>query len=210
GEHDAHSNSRLRRGSRTRLAAREGESMHQRSRRARACVGALGVLALSAAGCHQIVEVLPSAGTAGSNWPTYGGEPGRSGFSAGETKLGVASVEAIAPRWQVDIGMGSWPPAGTPSVSGGRVFVGSSVAEGDNFFAFDAASGRRLWSTNLGHGVINAGGITIAATPAVAGSVVVAGGGDQAYYGLQAETGAVLWRHAMDAGASAFAWCSPL
>jgi len=184
--------------------------MHQRSRRARTGVGALGALALSAAGCNQVVEVLPTAGAAASEWPMYGGGPGRSGFSAGETKLGVASVESIAPRWQVDIGMGSWPPAGTPSVSAGRVFVGSSVPEGDNFFAFDAANGHRLWSTNLGHGVVTAGGISIAATPAVAASLLVAGGGDQAYYGLQAETGAVLWRHAMDAGASAFAWSSPL
>jgi outer membrane protein assembly factor BamB len=184
--------------------------MHDRSRPTRARLGAVGLLVLSVAGCNTVVEDLPNASTAASEWPTYGGEPGRSGFNAGEAKLGVASVASIAPRWQVDIGMGSWPPAGTPSVSGGRVFVGSSVPEGDNFFAFDAASGQRLWGTNLGHGPVTAGGITIAATPGVAGSVVVAGGGDQAYYGLQAETGAILWRHALDAGASAFAWCSPL
>jgi outer membrane protein assembly factor BamB len=144
------------------------------------------------------------------DWPTYGADPSRTGHNGAETRLAVSAVEQLAPRWQVDIGAGNQPPSGTPSIAGGRVFVGSSVQRGDNFFAFDAASGRALWSASVGHSDANAEGISIGATPAVFGSIVVAGGGDQAYYGLRADTGQVLWRHAMDAGPSAFTWCSPL
>jgi eukaryotic-like serine/threonine-protein kinase len=175
--------------------------------------GALALAALLACGaCNNIQEALPSstAGVVAGDWPTYGGGPGRTGHNAAETRLGPSAVEGLAPRWQVDIGIGSWPPSGTPSIAGGRVFVGSSVPEGNNFFAFDAASGRLLWNASVGHSEADAEGISIGATPAISGSVVVAGGGDQAYYGLRAETGEVLWRHAMDSGPSGFPWCSPL
>jgi len=104
--------------------------------------------------------------------------------------------------------MGPLPASSAPSVAGGRVYVGSSVESGRNFLALDASTGRLLWSTDVGHG--SRDGVGIGATPAVSGSVVVAGGGDAAYYGLDAATGAVLWRHALDAGPSSFAWSSPL
>jgi outer membrane protein assembly factor BamB len=168
----------------------------------------LVLAALPLAGCSHVYEAPAAPGP--SEWPTYGGEPGRSGFNAAEKQLDVSAVEALAPRWQVDIGMGGQPPSGTPSIAGGRVFVGSSVPDGDNFFALDARSGQRLWSVSVGHSDVSAAGIGIGATPAVSGSIVVAGGGDQAYYGLRADTGEVLWRHAMDDGPSGFAWCSPL
>src|SRR5512143_3969614 len=145
-----------------------------------------------------------------ADWPMYGGDASRSNHNPGRTRLAVSSVETLTPLWQADVGLGRLPPSGTPAIAGGRVFVGSSVAKGDNFFAMDAASGRRLWSAHIGHSSTNARGICIGAGPAVSGSVVVAGGGDQAYYGLETETGRVLWRNAMDAGKSAFPWCSPL
>jgi outer membrane protein assembly factor BamB len=171
--------------------------------------------ALASWSCGQAEGPVPSPSpsavpSAPADWTMYGGDPTRSNHNAGATRLAVSSVEALAPLWQADVGLGRLPPSGTPAIASGRVFVGSSVGTGDNFFAIDAASGRRLWSANIGHGSTNAGGIGIGAGPAVAGSVVVAGGGDQAYYGLEAGTGRLLWRNAMDAGESAFPWCSPL
>ena len=44
----------------------------------------------------------------------------------------------------------------------------------------------------------------------ISGTVLAVGGGDRAYYGLNALTGAQLWREDIDAGQSAFAWESPL
>ena len=141
-------------------------------------------------------------------WPMYGQNPSRTSRNPGETRITAASVARLAPRWQAFIGQGPRPPSGTPAVAGGRVFVGSSVREGDNFLAFEATTGRPLWTADVGHWPTDEG-VGIGAGPAVAGGTVVAGGGDAAYYGLDAATGALLWRHALDAGPGGFAWASP-
>lgn len=140
----------------------------------------------------------------------YGQNPSRTSHNAGETTLSVASLPRLAPRWQAAIGQGPLPPSGTPAISAGRVFVGSSVSEGDNFFAFDAATGQVLWTASVGPTTGFDGGVGVGAGPAVSGGVVVAGGADGAYYGLDAATGQVLWRHALEVGPSGFAWASPL
>ena len=138
----------------------------------------------------------------------YGHDPGRTSFSPEETTLDASNLGRLAPRWTASVGMGRLPASSAPSVAGGRVYVGSSVASGPNFLALDAATGQRVWGTDVGHGSLD--GVGIGATAAVSGSVVVAGGGDGAYYGLDAAAGAVLWRHPLDAGPSGFAWSSPL
>ncbi len=140
----------------------------------------------------------------------YGRDPSRTGYDSDETAVNTASAARLGPRWQADIGMGAYPPSGAPTVAGGRVFAGSSRPDGDNFFAFDAATGRPLWSADVGHHGPSDFDVGLGATPAVSGSVVVAGGGDSAYYGLDAATGTILWRNAMDVGPSGFTWCSPL
>ena len=95
-------------------------------------------------------------------------------------------------------------------LAGGRVCVGSSVAEGDNYFCLDATTGTRIWSANVGHSPPFQGNVGVGSTAAVVDGILVVGGGDPAYYGLDAATGAILWRHDMAAGAEAFAWSSPL
>jgi outer membrane protein assembly factor BamB len=155
-------------------------------------------------------STAPATPLAANEWPMYGQNPSRTCFNAGETALSAASLARLAPRWQVSIGQGPLPPSGTPAVSGGRVFVGSSVTDGDNFFAFDGATGQPLWSANVGPTTGADGGVGIGAGAAVQGGLVVAGGADRAYYGLDAATGEVAWRHDLDAGPSGFAWASPL
>jgi outer membrane protein assembly factor BamB len=140
----------------------------------------------------------------------YGHDVSRTGYNAAETAITAASVSRLAPRWQADIGMGDFPPSGAPTVAGGRVFVGSSRPDGDNFFAFGATTGGALWTANVGHHPPSDFDVGLGATAGVSGSVVVVGGGDAAYYGLDVATGAILWRHEMGVGASGFTWCSPL
>jgi len=153
----------------------------------------------------------PALATAArSDWPMYGRDVSRTGYDPDETAISATSVGRLAPRWQADIGIGDYPPSGAPTVGGGRVFVGSSRREEDNFFALDAATGQALWSADVGHHAPYDFDVGLGATPAVSGSVVVVGGGDSAYYGLDATTGTILWRHAMDVGPSGFTWCSPL
>jgi len=173
---------------------------------------AISVAALTSCG-RTILEDAdppPTSATARGDWPMYGRNVSRTGYDPDETAISTASVARLTPRWQVEIGMGSYPPSGAPTVAGGRVFVGSSRPDGDNFFAFDAATGQALWSADVGHHDPYDFDVGLGATPAVAGSVVVAGGGDSAYYGLDTATGTILWRHAMDGGPSGFTWCSPL
>jgi outer membrane protein assembly factor BamB len=139
----------------------------------------------------------------------YGQNAARTSLNPAETAITSATLTRLVARWQAFIGQGRLPPSGSPAVAAGRVFVGSSVTEGDNYFAFDSASGRPLWTADVGHWPTD-DSVGIGAGPAVAAGVVVAGGGDGAYYGLDAASGAVLWRHDLDVGPSGFAWASPL
>src|SRR3954447_7982552 len=143
------------------------------------------------------------------DWPTYGHDVSRTSFNPDETLLNAGNVSQMVQRWQANVNNSNSPTSGTPSVSGGKVFVGSSIASGNNnFFAYDAVSGSRLWAANLN----NTGcfGLGIGSSSAVSGTVVSVGGGDSAYYGLNPETGDILWREPMNVGTSGFPWSSPI
>jgi outer membrane protein assembly factor BamB len=154
------------------------------------------------------VPVAPAPVGTG-DWPMYGHDVSHTSYNPVEALIGLDTVTQLVPRWQVDLGTSGLPPFNAPSVAGGRVYVGSSVAQGPNFFAFDATSGALVWNANLGYqdGCFKVG---IGSTAAISGTVVVVGGGDAAYYGLDSASGHILWRQALDAGGSGFAWTSPL
>ena len=172
---------------------------------------ALGLLALGAvSGLPGGRPGVAPVAAASNDWPMYGYDAQRTSYNPTETRLSRDTLAQVAPRWQSDIGSNGIPPSGAPTVAGGRVYVGSSRADGDNFFAFDAQSGARAWSARVGHIEVPCFNIGIGATAAVAGNLVVAGGGDGAYYGLDATTGAQKWRHALNVGSSGFPWASPL
>ncbi len=138
----------------------------------------------------------------------YGADITRTNTNPDETLLSPAAVDSLVPRWQAQIGSGPSPSSSSPVVAEGRVYVASSVITGSNFFAMDAQTGTPLWSADLGR-VNDCFNVGIGATAAVSGSLVVAGGGGGAYYGLDAATGAIRWRN--DLGQpGAFAWASPL
>ncbi|HEX8217910.1 MAG TPA: PQQ-binding-like beta-propeller repeat protein [Chloroflexia bacterium] len=145
----------------------------------------------------------------GGDWPMYGHDAQHTSYNPDETLIGAANVEQLVSRWQVFLGSNGNPSSSSPSVAGGRVYVGSSVASGPNFFAFDAKTGAPAWSANLGY-KSDCEDVGIGSTAAISGTVLAVGGGDEAYYGLDARTGARLWREEMSAGGSAFAWVSPL
>ena len=147
-------------------------------------------------------------------WPMYGHDPQRTSNNPAEKAITPATVGRLAPSWTADLGTSAVPSNSAPTVANSRVYVGSSVAKGNNFFAFDALTGQRVWSADL-HYTFDAScdveeNVGIPSTAAVANGVVVVGGGDAAYYGLDENTGAVLWRHDMNVGESGFAWESPL
>lgn len=144
----------------------------------------------------------------------YGHDPQRTNNNAGEKAITTANAGSLAARWAVDLGTSAVPSNSAPIVANGHVYVGSSVATGNNFSALDALTGQVVWSTNL-HYTFDSRcdpeeNVGIPSTAAVADGVVVVGGGDAAYYGLDESTGAILWRHEMNVGPSGFAWESPL
>jgi outer membrane protein assembly factor BamB len=144
----------------------------------------------------------------------YGHDNAHTSVNAGDTTLSPTNIGALAPLWQKELGTSGDPPSASPTVADGRVFAGSSVRDGDNLLAFDAATGQELWSADLDRRAGPCGGfseIGIPSTPAVSGSTVVVGGGNAAYFALDAASGRVLWKHDIsDAGPSAYAWESPL
>jgi outer membrane protein assembly factor BamB len=153
----------------------------------------------------------PSPAPAGSrDWPMYGHDASRGGYNAGEKTLTAANVASLVPRFHATVGIGPLASSSGPVMADGRVCAGSSVPAGDNYFCFDAATGARLWSANVGHVPATTRSVGIGATAAISGGVLVVGGGDAAYYALAADTGRQLWRHPLASQPDPFAWASPL
>lgn len=169
-----------------------------------ALAGALAYPHIQATGANP----LQASGM--GDWPMYGHDPARTNFNLAETAINRNTVDNLRSLWQANLGSNGVAPSGAPSVANGRVYVASSVANGPNFFAFVADSGVRAWAVNVGHIEVSCFNVGIGATPAVSGDTVVAGGGDAAYYGLNAATGAQLWRDPLNVGSSGFPWASPL
>ncbi len=144
------------------------------------------------------------------DWPLYGHDASRTNYNPDETILNSGNVNSMVSRWQMFIGSNGTPASSSPAIANGKAYVGSSASSGNDFFAFDAVTGAQAWATSVnyvGAGCFNVG---IGSSPAVSGSILSVGGGDAAYYGLDANSGAQLWRNPMNVGASGFAWESPL
>ena len=173
------------------------------------------MLALALLGRSAITPSDPQRSQAAAlfnpgDWPMYGHNPSRTNYNPDEQIISASNVDQLVSRWQSpDLGTSGTGSSSAPSVANGKVYVGSSAPQGDNYFAFDAVTGVPTWSANLGfrEECYNVG---IGSTASISGDLLVVGGGDAAYYGLDANTGALRWRHALDAGPSAFAWTSPL
>jgi outer membrane protein assembly factor BamB len=180
------------------------------------CFSFLGaVLALSAMP-RQTAAGYPAAPSGGQlatgDWPMYGHDYQHTSYNPNETSISAGNLFQLMPRWQANIGTnGTMSAASAPSVANSMVYVGSSVASGDNFFGINAISGTQVWTASLGYnpnpGCLHVG---LGSTAAISGTIISVGGGDSAYYGLNADTGQQLWRDPMDLGPSAFAWESPL
>ena len=148
------------------------------------------------------------------DWPMLGHDWGRTNFNPDEQALSAASIDSLAPRWRALVSPGAIPSGSAPSVADGRLYIGGSAHEGPNFFAFDASSGAPIWQVSLGKAPTTCADVGvdvgIGSTAAISGSIAVVGGADAAYYGLDAATGATLWRDPLGVGPSGFAWVSPL
>lgn len=108
-----------------------------------------------------------------TNWPMSGFDPGQDLFNPYENVLNTNNVSSLIEDWNQPIGGYS---NASPVIANGIVYVGS-----DNFYAFNATSGKMLWSYP-----IHTGG-----DAAVANDIVYVG--SDKLYALHAKTGKLLW-----------------
>jgi outer membrane protein assembly factor BamB len=147
-------------------------------------------------------------------WPTYMGQPARSGTAGIETDLTAMKVGQLKVRWRFHAGA---PIFAQPVVANGTVYWGSW----DGYeHASSLTTGRDVWATNLGKTtVINCEGETVGvsstATVAFASIqgrrtlLVFVGGGDGNFYALNAATGAVVWKTSLGTPPATYLWSSP-
>src|SRR5438045_4605489 len=183
----------------------------------RLCLGIVGLFSLALLPGSAIAGLPPKlpqrpplAPYVAGDWPMYGHDVSRTNYNPDETTISSGNVGQLIQRWQVNIGSNGTPPSGAPSVANGKVYVGSSVATGNDFFAFDAVTGSQAWSTSVNYTSASCFNVGIGSTAAISGTVVSVGGGDSAFYGLDANSGAQLWRNPMNVGTTGFPWESPL
>ncbi len=91
--------------------------------------------------CAAAVLMLVGAVGRAEDWPQFRG-PNCSGISTSSQKLPTEFSATKNVRWSATLGDG----IGSPVVAAGRVFVSAMTGEETvSLFAFDAASGKKLW-----------------------------------------------------------------
>lgn len=108
-----------------------------------------------------------------TNWPMSGFDPGQDLFNPYENALNTNNVSSLIEDWNQPIGGDS---NASPVIDNGIVYVGS-----DKFYAFNASTGKPLWSYP----------IQTNGDAAVANDIVYVGA--DKLYALHAKTGKLLW-----------------
>ncbi len=181
----------------------------------RAAVGlwaALWATRASAAGKGAVqsgpaIPVAPRA--ADGDWSKYCGDLSMSGVASGEKTISPAAAPGLELLWKRKL---SGPVASSPTVIGGRVFVGDWSGRE---WALEAATGNLLATADLGTTIApqcNPGTIGITSAAAGSGGLLFLAGGDDGFYALDAATLATLWRVSLgdnSADGGYYGWCSP-
>ncbi len=123
-----------------------------------------------------------------SDWPQYRG-PSRDGSSPESGLLAQWPAEGPKVLWKRDIGTGFSGLA----VAGEKIFTMMAEGEKEYAVAFDAASGKEIWRTEIGAQFPSEFGDGPRSTPAVAGKHVVVLGSFGDLVGLGAKDGAKRW-----------------
>ncbi len=160
---------------------------------------------LDAASATGVVEPGPW------DWPSYGDGPQHT--FAGRTTLTSSTVSSLSPAWFFPTGDAV---TATPTVVDGTVYVGSWDTK---FYAIDLATGKLDWSYQLDHQDAvrpypgenprpfdSDGGLVTSSAWYEPGNgtrpnLVIFGGG-YTLYALNAETGALYWKHVYDGNPS--------
>jgi len=155
-------------------------------------------------GTHWITGIGQRSGFAAqttfivqTDWRQFHSGPQHHGDNPTENVLNVSNVAGLQLLWSIPIG--TEISFSSPAVVNGVVYIGAGICCGSAAFylyAFNAATGKQLWSADTGGGVTS--------SPAVADGVVYVVGGDLRAF--DAASGKLLWKAP---ASTATAPCSP-
>jgi outer membrane protein assembly factor BamB len=152
------------------------------------------------------MAVLPGAGVAATtpsacspDWPMYQHDAARTGAACG-AQVTETNVATLVAQWQAPTAN---PVTATPTIAGGRVFVGDA---GGIFYAFNRVTGAQEWTFNITSNSchddrhqVDFGGIpSTAAVTTVNGRQLVILGGGGTLYALDATSGSCVWSQDLD------------
>lgn len=146
-----------------------------------------------------------SASMPGEDWPQFRG-PNSSGIAATAKPLPVTFSPSDHVRWSANVGDG----AGGAAVAAGRLFVsGMTGAQTVSLFAFDAATGKKLWQRDW-----PTGPMAEITQPNSHASTTPAADADRAYFyfstlglrAVDARTGRDVWHQQLPTTLFVFKW----
>ena len=174
----------------------------------RQVIGVLALLLLTAASPTTPIRSRPAVPRA-TGWPKYCGNASMSGTPTGSSPISVATIPRLTLAWKTPL---NGPIASAPSVLRGTLYVGDW---GGFETAIDVQSGEVLAQANLGRTEApqcNPSTLGITSSPAIDGDIVYVAGGDDAFYALDRDTLAVVWRKPLgdnSASGGYYGWSSP-
>lgn len=133
-----------------------------------------------------MVAALVFAGAAlADDWPQLQNGPARLGYSA--EKIDVPLTRA----WAVGMAPERLHPQAQPIVVGGKVLIGTEMG---TFHAFDAKTGKKLWTYKAGGAILHTAGAQAGAAGGAGGGTVFFACLDGCVYALAVDDGALRWR----------------
>jgi len=157
----------------------------------RSCVAAIAAALLSGA-------AAPTAPAADSNWTSAGQNLSNTRNQATESRISTATADDLAVKWIFTAG---GEVSATPAVDGSKVYVPDWAG---NLYAVDRVTGLQVWKASIS-GASGVPGDKARVTPALAGNKVIVGtqgafgaGGGGKVLAFDKDTGALLWRTALD------------
>jgi polyvinyl alcohol dehydrogenase (cytochrome) len=143
------------------------------------------LIALSAA---ALAAAAGASGAPGSDWTTYGYDPGNSRTQPSEHDVSPANAAQLAVKW---VATTTGDVSGTPVVSGGAVYFGDF---GGTVWKLDANSGAVIWSHSVSAYTGIAGDFA-RTSPSLDGNTLIVGTNKTPLLlGIDATTGALLWK----------------
>lgn len=162
---------------------------------------------------HSSVErgSLPMPGWSEGPWPTYLGNPERTGANENESVLSASNASQLRVLWKVPL---PGPPEDTPIVDAGMIYI--STWEG-SLSAFFLTNGTQRWNVSVGTSTFSSCYYNAArgptATATIVNGTIYIMGGDPNFYALNASTGALLWKVSEQVNSPSsgdYNWGSPL